>query len=236
MSFYGYKKEAIAFISKIKENNNLVWFEEHKEEYERLIREPSREFVLEMGEHLQALVPTINAIPKVSGSLFRIYRDTRFSRDKTPIKERIGLIFWQGSGKRMQSSSFYLHFSDKELFFAVGIRAFSPEMRACYREYILDDEKREELHKIYKEIEEKGYRIACQHYKRLPTAFKEKEYSYLALMDGVYAFSVTDKLESLFSDKILYQAYDIYENMATLQQWVYEMQQNCDIIQSNKKN
>lgn len=230
MGFNGFDQRSIEFISLIKKNNNLVWFEDHKEEYERLIREPSRDFVVEMGEHLQALVPTINAIPKVSGSLFRIYRDIRFSKDKTPIKERIGLIFWQGSGKRMQSSSFYLHFSDKELFFAVGIRAFSPEMRTCYREYILDDKKREELHYIYKEIESKGYKIAPEHYKRMPANFKDKEYNYLALMNGAYAHRETDKLESLFSDKILYDAYDIYEDMFALQQWVYEMQQNCDII------
>ena len=218
------------FISQIKKNNNLAWFELHKEEYERLIREPSRDFVAEMGEHLQALVPTINAIPKVSGSLFRIYRDIRFSKDKTPIKERIGLIFWQGGGKRMQSSSFYLHFSDEELFIAVGIRAFSPEMRACYREYIQDEKKREELHTIYETLQEKGYKIAPQHYKRVPKGFQAKEYNYLALMQGVFAYDDRESVELLLSDKILYKAYDIFEDMFLLQQWVYEMQKKCVTI------
>ena len=230
MAFNGFQKEALTFIKNIKQNNNLVWFEDHKEEYERVIREPSRDFVIEMGEHLQALVPTINAVPKVSGSLFRIYRDVRFSKDKTPIKERIGLIFWQGGAKRMQSSSFYLHFSNDELFIAVGIRAFSPEMRACYREYILEDKHRESLHQIYEGLKKKGYLIAEQKYKRVPANFKEKENSYLALMGGVFAYQVSSDTTALLSEKILYKAYDIYDDMYKLQQWVYEMSQSCDKI------
>jgi len=227
MVFNGFDKKALTFISQIKKNNNLAWFELHKEEYERLIREPSRDFVEEMGEHLQALVPTINAVPKVSGSLFRIYRDVRFSKDKTPIKERIGLIFWQGRGKRMQSSSFYLHFDDKSIFFAVGIRGFSPEMRACYREYILDDTKREALHLIYENLAKKGYKIAPQKYKRMPKAFEKKLHNYLALMDGAFSYVESNALELLQSEAIIHKAYEIYEDMFELQQWVYQMTQSC---------
>ena len=85
MVFEGFSKEALDFLQEIRENNTKEWFEANRERYEKLILEPSRAYVEEMGEHLMALVPTINAVPKINGSLFRIDRDIRFRKDKTPI-------------------------------------------------------------------------------------------------------------------------------------------------------
>jgi len=137
VEFSGFSKKTLPFLESIRQNNNKTWFEAHKDEYEKLILNPSRAFVEEMGEHLQALEPTINAVPKINKSLYRIYRDTRrMGANKEPIKSRIGIIFWQGSGKRMQSSSFYLHFSPDELFVAAGVRWFEKPMLDAYREYI----------------------------------------------------------------------------------------------------
>lgn len=115
MEFKGFNKKTLTFLKKIEKNNKKEWFLTHRNEYEELILNPSRAFVVEMGEHLQALEPTINAVAKVNGSLFRIYRDTRFSHDKTPIKTKIGHIFWQGNGKRLQSSYFYFDFNADEI-------------------------------------------------------------------------------------------------------------------------
>ncbi len=224
MHFDGFPKKLLPFLKFIRENNNKEWFEAHRHDYESLLLEPSRAFVVEMGEHLQALVPTINAIPKINGSLFRIYRDIRFSKDKTPIKSRIGVIFWQGSGKRMQSSSFYLHFSPDELFFAVGIRSFSQNMRDTYREYIKVQHHRKSLHAILDTLKKKGYRLPDPHYKRYPKGInKEMPFSELSLFNSMYAFKICEPERYLFSDALIYKAYEVYEDMFDLQQWVYEM-------------
>ena len=224
MHFVGFPKNMLPFLKTIRENNTKEWFEAHRHEYEALILEPSRAFVIEMGEHLQALVPTVNAIPKINGSLFRIYRDIRFSKDKTPIKSRIGVIFWQGTGKRMQSSGFYLHFSPDELFFAVGIRSFSQEMRNHYRDYIKIAQNRKNLYDILHALEQKGYSLPQTHYKRFPKGFsKDDPYADLALLNGVYAFKMFQPEDYLFSEDLMHKAYALYEAMFDLQQWVYEM-------------
>ncbi len=127
MSFSGFPKEGLAFLSQIIANNSKEWLDAHREEYERFIVAPNRAYVEEMGEHLQILVPTIHAEPKTNRSLFRIYRDARFHLND-PIKERIGIILWQGSGHRMQSSSFYMHYDPHEVFVAAGIRRFKPPL------------------------------------------------------------------------------------------------------------
>ncbi len=223
MSFVHYPKESIPFLKSIQKNNNKEWFEAHKEEYTQYILEPSRAFVEEMGEHLQALVPTINAIPKINHSLFRIYRDTRFSKDKTPIKSKIGVIFWQGKHIRMQSSCFYLHFSPKELLVASGIRTFDPDLLAAYRDYIKVDQHREELHAILERLKEQGYVIEEPYYKRLPRGFdKAMSHAYLARMKSVAVYYTT-KASTISCKQFIPELYRHYEQFLPLQQWLYAM-------------
>lgn len=225
MEFSGFSKKTLPFLESIRQNNNKTWFEAHKDEYEKLILNPSRAFVEEMGEHLQALEPTINAVPKINKSLYRIYRDTRrMGANKEPIKSRIGIIFWQGSGKRMQSSSFYLHFSPDELFVAAGVRWFEKPMLDAYREYIKDDAKRSELQKIIEHLNSKGYSIIEKGYKRYPRGFdKEMSNVELSLYKGMASYKVLDPHLIEQGDELIDTLYKIYEDMLVMQQFMYEV-------------
>ena len=225
MEFSGYSAQTLPFLNSIRQNNNKVWFEAHKNEYEKLILNPSRAFVVEMGEHLQALEPTINAVPKINKSLFRIYRDTRrMGANKEPIKSRIGVIFWQGNGKRLQSSGFYMHFSPDELFVAVGVRWFEKPMLDAYREYIKDDTKRSELQSIIDMLESKGYSIIEKGYKRYPKGFtKEMDSADLSLYKGMASYKILNPNLIEEGDKLIDTLYKIYEDMISLQKFMYEV-------------
>jgi len=224
MTFTHFDPKAIAFLQSIRNNGSTKeFFKEKTVEYETLILNPCRAFVVEMGEHIQALVPTINALPKINGSLFRIYRDVRFSKDKTAIKSRIGVIFWQGKAKRMQSSSFYLHFSPDELFFAAGVRGFDKPLLEAYRVYIQNEKKAKELQDILDELITKGYTLIPPKYKRLPRTFKT-DYKYPELAkQAAMAVYIKDDIKHLFSNDIIDVAYKHFENMYKLHMWVYEM-------------
>ena len=227
MEFSGFGKKTLSFLKDIRKNNNKEWFLAHRSEYEELILNPSRLFVVEMGEHLQALEPTINAEPKINKSLYRIYRDTRrMGANKEPIKHRIGVIFWQGNTKRMQSSSFYMHFSPEELYVAVGVRWFEKPMLEAYREYIADASKRSELDTILKNIKakDKGYTHLEKGYKRYPRGFNaEMSNSDLALYKGMATYKILDPHLIEDGDKLIDTLYKIYEDMLPLQQFMYEV-------------
>jgi len=178
-----------------------------------------------MGEHLQILVPNIHAIPKVNKSLFRIYRDARFHRLE-PIKERIGIIFWQGATHRMQSASFYMHYDPFEVFVASGIRNFKPPLLATYREYIKNKHKRKELHNILEALKAKGYEIAEAKYKKFPQGFEDyvdEPYAYLAKFGSMYAFKTFKPDKTFHSAKIIDHNFKVYEEMLDLHQWVYDL-------------
>ena len=227
MEFQGFSKEVLPFLDAIRKNNNKEWFSAHKSEYEKLILEPSRAFVVEMGEHLQALEPTIHAEPKINKSLYRIYRDTRrMGANKEPIKSRIGVIFWQGNHKRMQSSSFYMHFSPDELLAAVGVRWFEKPMLDAFREYIKEDAKRAELWEILTTIKGmgKGYTHLEKGYKRYPRGFHaEMEHVELSLYKGMATFKRLDPHLIEDGEKLIDTLYEIYEDMLPLQQFMYDV-------------
>ena len=225
MEFKGFSEKTLLFLESIRKNNNKEWFELHRDEYEKYILEPSRAFVEEFGEHLQALEPTINFSPKINKSLFRIYRDTRrMGAIKIPLKHRIGVIFWQGSGSRMQTSSFYLHFSPDELFVAVGVRWFEKPMLDAYREYIKDDKRRVELDKLLQELDSKGYKTIEKGYKRFPRGFtKEMDSVELSLYKGMATYKILEPKLIENGDKLIDTLYKIYEEMLPLQQIVYEI-------------
>ncbi len=232
MEFKGFTKEGINFLKELKDNNSKEWFLNHRYVWERSILEPNREFVKDMGETLQILVPTINALPKVGGSLFRIYRDTRFSKDKTPMKSKIGLLFWQGTSHRMQSSSFYMHYDENEYFVAAGIRNFKPPLLKVYREYIKDEKNRETLHVELEKLKDLGYLLPEPRYKRVPKDFDENDkYSYLSLFGAMYAYKIFNIDDIFFTQELLDRLFQIYNDMLELQNWVYEMQES-----SNTKN
>jgi len=228
MYFNGFPKRGLAFLNKIIVNNSKEWLDANREEYERVIVAPNKAYVEEMGEHLQILVPTINAIPNTNKSLFRIYRDARFHLND-PIKTRIGIIFWQGSGHRMQSSSFYMHYDPQEVFVATGIRNFKPTLLKTYREYIQNEERRTRLHTILEDLKTKGYMLPEAKYKRMPRECKaEDSNSYLYLMGAIYAYTTFTPNDTFHSEAIIDRNFKIYEDMLELQQWLYELTLHCD--------
>jgi uncharacterized protein (TIGR02453 family) len=228
MAFHGFPKEGLDFLEQIIINNSKEWLDTHREAYERYIVTPNKAYVEEMGEHLQILVPTIHAEPKTNRSLFRIYRDARFHLSD-PIKTRIGIIFWQGSGHRMQSSSFYMHYDPYEVFVAAGIRNFKPTLLKAYRAYIQNDRKRTELHTIFEDLKAKGYRIPEPKYKKMPRGCNADDaHSYLYKMGAVYAYTTFPPDKIFHSEAIIDKNFKIYEAMFDLQQWVYGLTLTCD--------
>ena len=225
MEFKGFSKKTLPFLKAIKKNNNKEWFEAHRSEYEDCILNPSRAFVEEFGEHLQALEPTINFSPKINKSLFRIYRDTRrMGAIKVPLKHRIGIIFWQGSGNRMQHSSFYFHFSPDELFVAVGVRWFEKPMLDAYRDYIKDDKRRANLQDILDKLMACGYKTIEKGYKRYPRGFSaDMSDAELSLYKGVATYKILEPNLIEDGDKFIETLYKIYEDMLPLQKYMYEV-------------
>ena len=122
-TFNGFPRELITFYEELKENNNRDWFNANKDRYLACVAEPALDFIRAMEEPLRKKVsPHFTAIPKRSGgSLLRIYRDTRFSKNKTPYKTNLGIHFRHEVGKDVHAPGFYFHFDLDRVFIGAGV-------------------------------------------------------------------------------------------------------------------
>jgi uncharacterized protein (TIGR02453 family) len=122
----------LSFLDEVAANNNRAWFDANKSRYESVVREPALEFIAGMGPLLDKFAPNFRAEPRrVGGSLMRVFRDTRFSRDKAPYKTNIGIQFRHSMGKDVHAPGFYLHVSTNECFLGAG--CWHPEADALAR-------------------------------------------------------------------------------------------------------
>ena len=120
------------FLEDLAENNDREWFKENKDRYLADVQEPALDFVRAFGTRLEKISPHFTADARVvGGSLFRIHRDTRFSKDKTPYKTNTGMQFRHQAAKDAHAPGFYLHLQPGECFAGVGL--WRPETAVAYR-------------------------------------------------------------------------------------------------------
>jgi len=117
-----FRPELFEFLRELRENNNKEWFAANRERYETNVLQPLLGFISDFGPRLHEISPNFVADPRKSGgSMFRIHRDTRFSRDKTPYKTNAGAQFNHVKGKNVHSPGFYIHLEPDNVFAGNGI-------------------------------------------------------------------------------------------------------------------
>ena len=136
------------FLSRLKRNNDREWFQAHKHEYETHARQPALRFIADFAGPLYEITPHLVADARPSrGSLFRIYRDTRFAHDKRPYKTNLAMRF-SHRGKDVHSPGFYLHLEPGGCFAACGL--WHPEPATLLRVRTAIVERCDEWRKIHK--------------------------------------------------------------------------------------
>jgi len=127
------------FFQGLAENNDRTWFTDHKDLYEQAVVAPIQSLIEAMGPRLAAISPPPAADPRrTGGSMFRIFRDTRFSKDKTPYKTHAAIQFRHKLGKDVHAPGFYMHVSPREFVVGTGIWRPDGESVAKIRQAIVD--------------------------------------------------------------------------------------------------
>ena len=122
--FAGVPEGTTTFLSGLAAHNKKEWFEDHRDDYEAYWVDVGLQLVVALGDGLRTLEPKIAAEPKINGSLFRIHRDTRFSKDKTPYKDHLDLWFWDDVAKKNARTGFWLRIQGTSWGIGVGNYGF----------------------------------------------------------------------------------------------------------------
>lgn len=145
-TFSGFRPEAIDFLADLAQNNDRAWFQPRKADYERLLKEPMEALVAALAERFEARDIPLRADPK--RSMFRIYRDTRFSKDKSPYKTNVGASFpyLAGAGgaadEGAHGNGAYFHLEPGESYAGGGMWMPEKPRLDAYRQAIVDDPDR----------------------------------------------------------------------------------------------
>lgn len=136
----GFSTDLFTFLGELSVHNEKDWFNANKSRYENTVREPALEFVRAMKPRLEEISPHyVASDKKVGGSLMRVYRDTRFSKDKRPYKTNVGIHFRHAAGKDVHAPGFYVHIALEECFVGVGLwHPDGPSLKAI-RERMIED-------------------------------------------------------------------------------------------------
>jgi uncharacterized protein (TIGR02453 family) len=138
--FPGFPEEGIRFLRSLKRHNNREWFQKHKTIYEDALKKPMEDLIKALADEFSRFAPQMVAAVKVSS--YRIYRDTRFSKDKAPYKTHVAAVFpRKGLGKH-EGAGFYLQISPEEILAGGGVYMPMPEDLQAVRAHIADQHRK----------------------------------------------------------------------------------------------
>jgi uncharacterized protein (TIGR02453 family) len=137
--FTCFSPKALTFLRALKRNNDREWFRARKEQYDLLLRAPMLALIERLAVDFRAFAPELSATPK---SLYRIYRDTRFSEDKTPLKTHVAAVFPCRGLPKHQGAGLYLHVAPGEVWMGGGMYAPDTSQLQIVREHIAGNVRR----------------------------------------------------------------------------------------------
>ncbi len=222
--FTGFPPATLKFFRDLAMNNEKAWFEAHRGVFDAGVMGPAKEFVTALGAKLVRLAPRIVAEPRTDRSIFRIHRDIRFSKDKSPYKTHLGIYLWDGAAPKMESAGFYLHIEPGGMFIGMGMHTFAKQTLAPYREAVADAKRGAAFTRILAKLDQAGYKIGGEHYKRVPRGFDpEHPRAQLLRHNGLWIEAKLKQAEVIRSPELIDLCHAHFKTYAPLHRWLMEL-------------
>ena len=173
-AFQGFPEASFAFLEALEVNNRREWFAGMRAHCEASLFHPSQSFIDVLGRELSSLHPQLvyDARTDGKGSLFRLARDTRFSKDKSPYKTNLGFRFWLSpEARRAGRIGLYVHLDKTGVRVYGGAHRLAPEELAVYRAHVAVERHAVALRRILGELEQQGYGLEAERLARMPRGY-----------------------------------------------------------------
>jgi uncharacterized protein (TIGR02453 family) len=188
LSGFSFPAETFAFITGIAAHNDKLWFDANRPLYEAGYVAAGKAFVEAIGPRFRAISPEVKFEPRINGSLSRINRDIRFTKDKRPYKEHLGLWFWHGEKRSWDRVGFWFSVNATRIEGGVGIYRFTPEQLESYRQSAIHPRSGKALAALMSELASAGYSVEGKTRKRQPKGYEiDPDRADLLLYEGLYA-------------------------------------------------
>lgn len=172
--FNGFSQKTLLFLKSLAENNTKVWFEKHRQDYQAYLLEPLQQLVADLSEFMLTIDPNFETRPVIDRTISRIYRDTRFSKDKSPYKTRMWLVFKRPGREWKTAPAYFFEISPDRYRYGMGFYNATKVTMDRLRQ-MSDSRNREFLDVLSKYREQDIFRIEGEQYKKIIDPDKSAE-------------------------------------------------------------
>jgi len=164
--FNGFSRETLDFLRELGENMDRIWFRNNKHRYKESVLKPMQNLVMDLSGFMLTIDPEFETQPKIDKTISRIYRDTRFSRDKSPYRNNVWISFKRLSKEWMNEPGYYFEIFPSYYHYGMGFYRATKDVMDKFRERI--DEKPGEFLKVTSFYRETGlFKLMGENYKRI---------------------------------------------------------------------
>ncbi len=214
VEFTGFAEGGIKFLSDLEANNNRVWFQANKTMFQEQLEMPAKMFLAEMSRQINSQFSSM-----VEAKIFRIYRDTRFSKDKTPYNPFLRMAFVD-AGPEAKGRSFYFSLEPSSLCLGVGCLMFDKSHLERYREAVINQELGGKLIKILDEAQRAGLRLDEPELKRVPRGFDKSHVQEALLRRKGLAIWFDGDNRDVVGPRAVENCLAQFKRMAPLYEWL----------------
>lgn len=187
MRFAGFPETGIGFLTRLEANNSPAWFEAHRKAWDDEIVPAMLAWCEELAQRLQNDLPGLQFVPRIGGSLYRLNRDLRFSKDKRPYKTSTAALLWDPVGEKHDSPGFYFSVAPGEVVFGGGMWTFEEARLDRFRKRLHNPESAGRLDGALATAQKAGMKIeAHERLAKAPRGFSpEHPRAELARLKGL---------------------------------------------------
>ena len=222
-TFQGFPTDLITFLEQLSKNNNREWFAENKQRYRDSVQIPMSNFIMALAPGLERTANCFTADPRLNGgSMFRIYRDARFIKNKPPFKNNVGCQFRHEAGKNAHAPGFYLHIEPGNIFIGGGI--YRPDANALFKIRMAIAEKEQQWDQVIhdKEMKKQYAEVSGESLIRPPRGFSAEHPHIEHLKRKTFFVTKPLQAQQLYSGSFVQEVETLFEAASPLMRFLTE--------------
>jgi uncharacterized protein (TIGR02453 family) len=222
MPFTGFSPRTLEFLTKLAAKNSKAWFEDHRNEYEEFLMAPMRALVVELSGPMMVIDPEVETRPAVNKTISKIYRDTRFSKNKALFKNNMWLTFKRPGGDWKGAPAFFFEINPDGYFYGMGFYSATPETMRNFREAI--DAHPANFHKAIKFYTKRGrFKIGGEQYRRIDDSEVPDDIKPWYRRRNLYMYCTRNVNQRLFNKKLVGELTEGFFTLAPLYHYLWKV-------------
>jgi len=224
-NFNGFSEETVVFLKQLSANNNKPWFETHKKEYETFVLQPLKNIVLDISGTMLAIDPFFETRPMINKTISGVYRDIRFSKDKSPYKTSFWITFKRPIKEWKDAPAYFFEISPETYRYGMGFYSATPQTMSLFRAAV--DERSSDFERVIAfYAKQKTFTLEGEKYKKIQNDLLPKSILEWYRRKNFYLVCNRPADNLLFRPKLTEELETGFEMLADLYGFLINVKQN----------